>query len=172
MLFICLVAFSTLTFSCADDKKEDLTGLITYFKIKVNNEVFEGTIDEGTRRISFQGIKSISGITDVEYQLKTGASIYPSPETRLDNWQTEERFIVAIAGTEQVYTVAINILPEPEPEPDAIIHPEQYYGRVIKDFFLDLKLNLGGVGSDKVANEYFVLDGMNGVRIPVLGSSG
>ena len=171
LLFICLVAFSTLTFSCADDKKEDLTGLITYFKIKVNNEVFEGTIDEGTRRISFQGIKSISGITDVEYQLKTGASIYPSPETRLDNWQTEERFIVAIAGTEQVYTVAINILPEPEPEPDAIIHPEQYYGRVIKDFFLDLKLNLGGVGSDKVANEYFVLDGMNGVRIPVLGSS-
>lgn len=121
--------------------------------------------------MSFQGIKSISGITDVEYQLKTGASIYPSPETRLDNWQTEERFIVAIAGTEQVYTVAINILPEPEPEPDAIIHPEQYYGRVIKDFFLDLKLNLGGVGSDKVANEYFVLDGMNGVRIPVLGSS-
>ena len=82
LLFICLVAFSTLTFSCADDKKEDLTGLITYFKIKVNNEVFEGTIDEGTRRISFQGIKSISGITDVEYQLKTGASIYPSPETR------------------------------------------------------------------------------------------
>ena len=78
---------------------------------------------------------------------------------------------MAIAGTEQVYTVAINILPEPEPEPDAIIHPEQYYGRVIKDFFLDLKLNLGGVGSDKVANEYFVLDGMNGVRIPVLGSS-
>lgn len=61
LLFICLVAFSTLTFSCADDKKEDLTGLITYFKIKVNNEVFEGTIDEGTRRISFQGIKSISG---------------------------------------------------------------------------------------------------------------
>ena len=121
--------------------------------------------------MSFQGIKSISGITDVEYQLKTGASIYPSPETRLDNWQTEERFIVTIAGTEQVYTVAINILPEPEPEPDAIIHPEQYYGRVIKDFFLDLKLNLGGVGSDKVANEYFVLDGMNGVRIPVLGSS-
>ena len=171
LLFICLVAFSTLTFSCADDKKEDLTGLITYFKIKVNNEVFEGTIDEGTRRISFQGIKSISSITDFEYQLKTGASIYPSPETRLDNWQTEERFIVAIAGTEQVYTVAINILPEPEPEPDAIIHPEQYYGRVIKDFFLDLKLNLGGVGSDKVANEYFVLDGMNGVRIPVLGSS-
>ncbi len=42
LLFICLVAFSTLTFSCADDKKEDLTGLITYFKIKVNNEVLRG----------------------------------------------------------------------------------------------------------------------------------
>ena len=36
LLFICLVAFSTLTFSCAYDKNEHLTGLSTYIKIKVN----------------------------------------------------------------------------------------------------------------------------------------
>lgn len=173
--FISLIALSMLVLSCADDNKEDLTGLITSFKVKVNNEVLEGNIDEDACQISFQGIKNLNAITDVEYQLKEEASIYPDPKIRLAQWQTEERFIVTVGGAKQVYTVIMHILsepdPDPEPETDATIYPEQYYGKVIKDFFLDLKGNLGGVGSDKAANDFFVLDGMNGVRIPVLGSS-
>lgn len=129
-----------LVLSCADDNKEDLTGLITSFKVKVNNEVLEGNIDEDACQISFQGIKNLNAITDVEYQLKEGASIYPDPKIRLAQWQTEERFIVTVGGAKQVYTVIMHILsepdPDPEPETDATIYPEQYYGKVIKDFFL------------------------------------
>lgn len=168
---VCLISLCLLLFSCTDDEKEDLTGLVTNFKLKANKEVFEGNIDENTRQISFQGIKNITSITDVEYKLKEGAHIYPEPEMRLNNWQIEERFVVTASDVKEVYTVIINIVPEPELKADAVIHPEQYYGRVIKNFFLDLKANLGGVGSDKAANDFFVLDGMNGVRIPVLGSS-
>lgn len=168
---VCLISLCLLLFSCTDDEKEDLTGLVTNFKLKANKEVFEGNIDENTRQISFQGIKNITSITDVEYKLKEGAHIYPEPEMRLNNWQNEERFVVTASDVKEVYTVIINIVPEPELKADAVIHPEQYYGRVIKNFFLDLKANLGGVGSDKAANDFFVLDGMNGVRIPVLGSS-
>ena len=54
--FISLIALSMLVLSCADDNKKDLTGLITSFKVKVNNEVFEGNIDEDACQISFQGI--------------------------------------------------------------------------------------------------------------------
>lgn len=168
---VCLISLCLLLFSCTDDEKEDLIGLVTNFKLKANEEVFEGNIDENTRQISFQGIKNITSITDVEYKLKEGAHIYPEPEMRLNNWQIEERFVVTASDVKEVYTVIINIVPEPELKADAVIHPEQYYGRVIKNFFLDLKANLGGVGSDKAANDFFVLDGMNGVRIPVLGSS-
>lgn len=168
---VCLISLCLLLFSCTDDEKEDLIGLVTNFKLKANKEVFEGNIDENTRQISFQGIKNITSITDVEYKLKEGAHIYPEPEMRLNNWQIEERFVVTASDVKEVYTVIINIVPEPELKADAVIHPEQYYGRVIKNFFLDLKANLGGVGSDKAANDFFVLDGMNGVRIPVLGSS-
>ena len=75
--FISLIALSMLVLSCADDNKEDLTGLITSFKVKVNNEVLEGNIDEDACQISFQGIKNLNAITDVEYQLKEEASIYP-----------------------------------------------------------------------------------------------
>lgn len=138
--FISLIALSMLVLSCADDNKEDLTGLITSFKVKVNNEVLEGNIDEDACQISFQGIKNLNAITDVEYQLKEGASIYPDPKIRLAQWQTEERFIVTVGGAKQVYTVIMHILsepdPDPEPETDATIYPEQYYGKVIKDFFL------------------------------------
>ena len=91
--FISLIALSMLVLSCADDNKKDLTGLITSFKVKVNNEVFEGNIDEDACQISFQGIKNLNAITDVEYQLREGASIYPDPKIRLTQWQTEERFI-------------------------------------------------------------------------------
>ena len=137
--FISLIALSMLVLSCADDNKEDLTGLITSFKVKVNNEVFEGNIDEDACQISFQGIKNLNAITDVEYQLREGASIYPDPKIRLTQWQTEERFIVTVGGVKQVYTVIMHILsepdPDPEPETDATIYPEQYYGKVIKDFF-------------------------------------
>ena len=137
--FISLIALSMLVLSCADDNKEDLTGLITSFKVKVNNEVLEGNIDEDACQISFQGIKNLNAITDVEYQLKEEASIYPDPKIRLAQWQTEERFIVTVGGAKQVYTVIMHILsepdPDPEPETDATIYPEQYYGKVIKDFF-------------------------------------
>lgn len=73
--FISLIALSMLVLSCADDNKEDLTGLITSFKVKVNNEVLEGNIDEDACQISFQGIKNLNAITDVEYQLKEEASV-------------------------------------------------------------------------------------------------
>lgn len=173
LLSVCLLSLSALAFSCTDNEKEDLSGLITYFKVKVGSEVFEGNIDEDTHQISFQGIKNTNSITDVEYQLREGAGIYPEPSTWINDWQPEERFIVTLSGVEQVYTVVINVLPEPEPEQeaDATIYPEQYYGRMIKDFFLDMKLNLGIVSDAKVANEFFVQDGMNGVRISILGTS-
>ena len=109
---ISLIALSMLVLSCTDDDKEAPSGLITSFKVKVNNEIIEGNIDEDACQISFQGIKNLNAITDVEYHLKEGANIYPDPKIRFAQWQTEERFIVTVGGAKQIYTVIIHLLSE------------------------------------------------------------
>lgn len=52
---------------------------------------------------------------------------------------------------------------------DAIIYPETK-GKLIDAFFYDLKQSPGAVSDDSKANDLFVVDGMNGIRIPIYGN--
>ncbi|WP_372774713.1 T9SS type A sorting domain-containing protein [Mangrovibacterium sp.] len=53
---------------------------------------------------------------------------------------------------------------------DAIIYPEEK-GTLIDAFFYDLKQWAGAVNSESKANDLFVTDGMNGVRISIYGNN-
>lgn len=53
---------------------------------------------------------------------------------------------------------------------DAIVYTDQYLGEKIEYFFYDIKMNLNGINSTTKANELFVVDDMNGVRVSILGN--
>ena len=55
---------------------------------------------------------------------------------------------------------------------NAVIYPEDTYGKVLKHLILDLKLNASLVGGTTKANLFFQDYDMNGVRISVYGNEG
>lgn len=171
-----ILLISCFTASCSDaEKGTDGSSLLLSFKVKAGGQIIEGVIDENTRQIVLGGIENGNLITDVEYGLAGGAMIYPDPQTRINSWQPEEKFVVSVSNhTKVVYSVVLPDFSEPKPEEDlgdAVIYPQRYYGKQIKDFFFDLKLNASGVGSAAKANELFVDDDMNGIRISIYGEA-
>lgn len=171
-----ILLIGCFTASCSDaEKGMGGSSLLLSFKVNAGGQIIEGIIDETTRQIVLDGIENGNLITGVEYGLAGGAMIYPNPRTRINSWQPEEKFVVSVSNhTKVVYSVVLSDYVEPVPEEDlgdAVIYPGNYYGRVIKDFFYDLKLNAGAINTAAKANEFFVLDDMNGVRIPIYGDA-
>ena len=171
---ILYVMFITLC-GCSDSQ-DNCTHLplVESFRVKVNNEYINGTIDETTNRIILEGVQEGSLIVEVDYGMAENATIYPKPETRVNDWQPEERFVIVCNGKQRLYTVILADYEDPVPEEnlgDAVISPEKYYGRQIKDFFYDLKLNASAINTAAKANEFFVEDGMNGVRVSIYGDA-
>ncbi|WP_291592296.1 DUF4971 domain-containing protein [Bacteroides sp.] len=171
ILILCLMS---ITLCGCDGSQDDnrRESLIKSFQVKVDNEYISSTIDESAGEIIIKGIRDGSLIVGVDYELAENATVYPKPETWLHEWQHEERFIITQNGRQQFYVV---ILADNEKEEedlgDAVISPEKYYGRQIKDFFYDLKLNAGAINTLAKANEFFIEDDMNGVRISIYGDA-
>ena len=160
-----------LLMSCSESDPQSPEHPLLQFGIKVGNSSVEGVIDEASHMINISGVQDGNLITDVEYRLVEGASIYPDPKSWLNKWQQDAKFIITVAEHQQLYTVRLNDIAEPEIKADATIYPERYYGRVIKDFYYDLKLNASAIGSSTTANELFVTDDMNGLRISIYGDA-
>ena len=160
---------------CADTQGDSAyMALVKSFNVKVNDKYIRGTIDETLNHIILKGIKDGSLITEVEYVLAGGVTIYPAPETRVNDWHQEERFFITYNGEQVLYTVILADYEGPDSEEnlgEAVISPEKYYGKQINEFFYDLKLNANSINTTDKANEFFVEDAMNGVRIPIYGDA-
>ena len=83
---ILYVMFITLC-GCSDSQ-DNCTHLplVESFRVKVNNEYINGTIDETTNRIILEGVQEGSLIVEVDYGMAENATIYPKPETRVNDW--------------------------------------------------------------------------------------
>ncbi|MFI3258846.1 MAG: hypothetical protein R3Y16_01985 [Rikenellaceae bacterium] len=57
-----------------------------------------------------------------------------------------------------------------DPSWSATITAQEYFGHVMKNFFYDLKYSQGAISSASIAEEMFVDDDMNGVRISIFGN--
>lgn len=172
MLLYLLFSLSLMLYACSENKEEGDDSLLKTFQVKYENEYVEAAIDKKYSLIILRGVKQGDKITEVKYQLAEGASIYPLPETCIHEWQPEEKFVIAYNGIKATYTAILADYEETKPQEDlgdAVIYPEKYYGRQIKDFFYDLKLNASGVNTAAKANDFFVEDDMNGVRISIYG---
>jgi O-glycosyl hydrolase len=52
---------------------------------------------------------------------------------------------------------------------DAIIYPEKYMGKKVEHFYFDVKNGADKVHTTSFANDLYVADDMNGIRIPIYG---
>lgn len=103
--------FSLIFFisSCSDNNLENSkVPSIESFKVYLKDVLVDGVIDESNLKITLPGIKDGNLITSVNYRLTDGTSIYPLPETKIDNWQSEEKFIVNLANNKSVYRVVLS----------------------------------------------------------------
>lgn len=137
------------------------------FSVKVNGENIEGNIDNENGIIALSGIKNGLAISDVEYELSDGATIYPLPETKIGNWGKEENFRIYKNDVSKNYKVVLSDFEEIQIVADAKLYPQNKFGRVTKYFFYDLKGWPNSLSQQK-ANEVFS-DGINGLRIPIFG---
>jgi len=161
--------------ACSSEQQEVEDPFLLSFNVDLGDTVVEGEIDEAKNLILLNGIDDLSLITSVHYTLTDGATISPEPKTKLHHWNSKEDFVVSSLGYPgKVYTV---IVTEKIPADtlavsgDATIFPDEYYGKVIKHFFFDLKANNAAIGSMDTANDLFVDDDCDGLRISILGNA-
>ena len=53
---------------------------------------------------------------------------------------------------------------------DAVIYPEKYIGNKVEHFYFDVKNGADKVHSTSFANDLYITDDMNGIRIPIYGN--
>lgn len=124
ILVACLVLIAI--WGC-DDSQANYTHetLIKNFQVKVGSEYISGTIDGTTNRIILKGIQDGSLIVEVDYELAEDASFYPKPETRVNNWQREEKFVLYLPDGEQfVYTVILEDYSDETEPPSSLLLPD------------------------------------------------
>lgn len=108
MLVLCLLSV-ILLWGCGDSKDNyAYTSLVKSFQVKVGDKYISGTIDETNNQIFLKGVQDGSLITEVNYSVAKNVAIYPKPETRVNDWQKEEKFVLYLPGGERlVYTVIL-----------------------------------------------------------------
>lgn len=108
MLFLCLLSVNLCGCNDSQDNRA-YTSLIKSFQVKVGNKCISGTIDEKANRIILKGIQYGSLITEVDYDLEENVVIYPKPETRVHDWQREEKFVLYFPhGERWVYSIILD----------------------------------------------------------------
>ena len=73
-----------------------------------------------------------------------------------------------------VFIILVSFIPSlnAQTNGDAIIYPDNYVGNKIEHFYYDVKNGAAKVNTIAKANDLFVTDDMNGIRIPIYGNSG
>lgn len=177
MITQCL--FCALMSSCSEQQSELQTPLLISFDVDLGNVFVEGKVNNLTNQIVLNGITDTSLITDVHYALGDGSSISPDPKTEINHWKSKESFIVSCPDNpesfDKIYTVVLpdeKAIADTEVDlGDAVISPDKFYGKVIKHLFFDLKSNNAAISSLNVANNLFVNDDFDGLRISILGNA-
>ena len=103
ILALCLL-FTTL-WGCGDSQDNNTyTSLVKSFQVKIGNKYISGAIDGATNQIILKGVQDGSLITEVDYDVAENVAIYPKPETRVNDWQREEKFVLYFPNGCLLYT--------------------------------------------------------------------
>jgi len=177
ILFMCVIPWMCclLMSACSSEEQELENPSLISFSVNLGDTIVQGEIDESQNMILLNGIDDVSQITGVHYALSDGATISPEPKTRLHHWNPKEAFVISSLGFPgKVYTVVVTEKMAEDTlvvSADATVSPNEYYGKVIQHFFFDLKANNAAIGSMNKANDLFVDDDCDGLRISILGNA-
>lgn len=118
-LFILLfILTGIMGVSCSETNEPESPdkGLLS-FTLKVGNKGYQAVIHPDTHEVTIGGIEYASTITNISYQLSSGASISPEPATRLESWGKEEVFTISLPDGENIdYRIILNDYKGYEPE--------------------------------------------------------
>lgn len=165
-----------LLFSCKDSNNNDISELfISSFSVKTTKGDIKCIIDNKDNIILVPGVKNGNNILGVDYSIPQNATIYPEPNSLINNWDKEESFVLSTSdNTEKKYTAILTDYEEITPdeiEPDAFIYVNQLFGRETKYFMYDLKGSPGSLSNNERAVKLFWENGMNGLRVPIFGDN-
>lgn len=88
------------------------------FILTCNGINYHGRIDPSTAQIRIGAIKHPSEITGVTCLMEDGATISPSPQSRIGNWEPKEIFTVTTPTGKTQYTVVLTAYEEESEEPE------------------------------------------------------
>ena len=113
-----------LTAACAqngtvDDNNVVAQGALARFAVTAGSNRYDAVIDHYAGTVKIGKIKNLEEIDGVDYELRyDDATIFPAPESFLDNWAKEQTVVVARNGIESPYSIIFTRYSEPVDYPD------------------------------------------------------
>ncbi|MFI3305746.1 MAG: DUF4971 domain-containing protein [Rikenellaceae bacterium] len=171
-----LLLSAMITSSCEESATADSSLLDSPFEVfeyvTSSGRTYSPVIDDEARKISISDLTTGDDIAGVNYQLKEGLSITPTPDTRVGSWRETELFIISDGSEKVPYETTLVDYYHSTVVADATIYTQQTYGCEVKYHLYDLKNDGATNGLDNYANAVtmFQTYGMNGVRLPIWGA--
>ena len=172
VLFLAAVLVAVFC-SCSGAENADGDRIPTFesFILKTLSGNVEGIVDEEKSTVTFPGISDPLSITGADYDCGEGVTVYPDPASLTGKWDAVQQFVLRCGNQQRVFSAVLPDYVKTEEKADAVIYPDEPYGRVARYFFFDLKGSAGALTNEQKASLLFGTDGMNGVRIPIYGDA-
>lgn len=108
-----LLSMSIFHVCCSNDSKMMSGVLISSFTVWSGGQKIDAVVDNEQQKIVINGIEDGNQITNIDYALTSGVTLYPDPHSFLNNWKKEMNFIARTTDKQKVYTIVLKDYEKP-----------------------------------------------------------